>query len=326
MQTGILSMGGHVPDEVVDNTRIAQWTGASAAWVEDRTGVLERRYCAPGTTTSELARRAAAEALGDLRQARQDLHHMVVATSTPDQPQPSTAAILQDHLGLAGVAAFDINAVCSGFLYGLAVSHSLLARTPERTALVVGADIYSTLMDRTDRRTVSLFGDGAGAVLLGPVPDGFGVRAVHLVADGSRREYVEVVAGGTRRPADAAAREDGAHYFRMRGREVREYALRTFPKVISEVLAEAGLRMEDIGRFVFHQANTRLIEACAEELGIDRQLVPLTAPFLGNTAAASIPLTLRHEHARRPFQRGEHVLLAAVGGGMTAGAAIVTWY
>lgn len=327
MNTGLLSLGTHLPEHVIDNATISEWTGAPQSWVEERTGVLERRYCAPGTTTSEIAYRAADHALDGLPQLRRQLQHIVVATSTPDQPQPSTAAILQDRLGLPGVPAFDVNAVCSGFLYGLAVADSLLAtRTPGGTALVVGADIYSTQMDRTDRRTVSLFGDGAGAVVLGPVPEGYGIRHVHLAADGAHREFVEVVAGGTRQPADAAARERGEHLFRMRGRDVRDYALRTFPKVISEALAESGLRIEDIGRFVFHQANTRLIETCVREMGIDPARVPLTAPFLGNTAAASIPLTLHHEHTRRPFRRGEHLLLAAVGGGMTAGAAVVTWY
>ncbi|MFI9237912.1 3-oxoacyl-ACP synthase III family protein [Streptomyces sp. NPDC053079] len=327
MNTGLLSLGTYLPETVIDNDRIAQWTGADAAWVTERTGVLERRYCAPGTTTSEIAHRAAARALDGLPQLAQQLQHIVVATSTPDQPQPSTAVVLQDRLGLPGVPAFDVNAVCSGFLYGLSIADSLLTtRSPGRTALVVGADIYSTMMDRTDRRTVSLFGDGAGAVVLGPVPEGYGIRHVHLTADGAHREYVEVVAGGTRQPLDAGARERGEHLFRMRGREVRDYAMRTFPKVISEALAGSGLRLEDIGRFVFHQANTRLIEACVREMGIDPARVPLTAPFLGNTAAASIPLTLHHEHGRRPFERGEHVLLAAVGGGMTAGAAVVTWY
>ncbi|MFJ4184312.1 3-oxoacyl-ACP synthase III family protein [Kitasatospora sp. NPDC089509] len=324
---GILSLGSYIPPHVVDNDQVAAWSGADPAWVLERTGIRERRYAAPGTRTSQLAHRAAEQALHGQEAATADLGVLVVATSTPDQPQPSTAVFVQHALGLTTVPAFDVNAVCSGFLYGLAVTESLLGhRMPGRHGLVVGADLYSTLMDRTDRRTVSLFGDGAGAVLLGPVPDGYGLRGIELQAHSEYRDLVEVVAGGTRKPADTAAREAREHLFRMQGRPVRDYALRTLPKLVSLALDQAGLGLHDVGRFILHQANTRLVEACTAELGVDPARVPLVAPVLGNTAAASIPLTLHHEHKRRPFRRGEHLVLAGVGGGMTAGAAVLTWY
>ncbi|MCX5328788.1 3-oxoacyl-ACP synthase III family protein [Streptomyces sp. NBC_00140] len=330
MGFGFLGLGGHVPPLVIDNAQVAEWTGAEESWIVERTGIRERRYREPGTVTSDLALHAAREALGALPEAAARLGVMIVATSTPDQPQPSTGAILQDKLGLTEVPAFDVNAVCSGFLYALAVADSMLsARLAGQGgdhALVVGTDIYSSLMNRSDRRTVSLFGDGAGAVLLGPVPDGYGVLGWRLVAHGEHRDLVEVPAGGTRTPLDARSRDAGEHLFRMRGREVREYALGVLPKVVGEALDSAGVRLENVDRFILHQANTRLVEACARELGVAPDRVPLTAPQFGNTATASIPLTLRAENELRPFRRGERLVLAGVGGGMTAGAVVVRWY
>lgn len=330
MSLGLLGLGGHVPPAVVDNAQIAAWAGVDEGWIVERTGVFERRYREPGTATSDLALSAAREALAARPGAADRLGLIIVGTSTPDQPQPSTGAILQDKLGLSGVPAFDVNAVCSGFLYALAVADSMMAtRLSARGgeyALVVGADIYSAMMDRADRRTVSLFGDGAGAVLLGPVPEGYGVLGWRLVTHGEHRDLVEVPAGGSRRPLDAEAREAGEHLFRMKGRPVREYALRTLPKVICEALDAAGLRLEQVDRLILHQANTRMVEECCRELRVDPAKVPLTAPHFGNTAAASIPLTLRVEHERRPFRRDEVLVLAGVGGGMTAGAVVIRWY
>jgi 3-oxoacyl-(acyl-carrier-protein) synthase III len=330
MGLGLLGLGGHVPPLVIDNAQVASWTGVDEDWIVERTGILERRYRESGTATSDLALHAAREALAVRPEAEDRLGLIIVATSTPDQPQPSTGAILQDKLGLSGVPAFDVNAVCSGFIYALAVADSMLSARLSgqggEYALVVGADIYSSLMNRADRRTVGLFGDGAGAVLLGPVPEGYGVLGWRLVTHGEHRDLVEVPAGGTRKPLDAEAREAGEHLFRMKGRAVREYALRTIPKVIGEVLDSAGTRLEEVDRLILHQANTRLVQACCSELGVDPARVPLTAPHFGNTAAASIPLTLRVEHERRPFRRDECLVLAGVGGGMTAGAVIVRWF
>ena len=330
MSFGFLGLGGYVPPLVIDNAQVAEWAGTDENWIVERTGILERRYREPGTATSDLALHAAREALAVLPDAEDRLGLIIVATSTPDQPQPSTGAILQDKLGLSDIPAFDVNAVCSGFIYALAVADSMLtarlARQGGEYALVVGTDVYSSLMDRTDRRTVSLFGDGAGAVLLGPVPEGYGVLGWRLVTHGEHRGLVEVPAGGTRTPLDAESREAGGHLFRMQGREVRDYALRTMPKVVGEALDAAGIRLDEVDRFILHQANTRLVEACCRELGVDPDRVPLTAPQFGNTAAASIPLTLRAEHERRPFQRGELLVLAGVGGGMSAGAVVVRWY
>nr|ADE34503.1 SsfN [Streptomyces sp. SF2575] len=291
----------------------------------ERTGILNRRYAGPGVTTSELAAHAVRDLLSRSTRTLEEVGLTVLATSTPDQPQPSTAVRMQNLLGLRSTPAFDVNAVCSGFVYALSIADAMLARDGG-TALVVGADMYSSVMDRSDRRTVSLFGDGAAAMLLGEVPDGYGIHATSLLADGDSSELVEVTAGGTREAADEAAREAGRHYFRMQGRAVRDYALHSIPKVIGDVLGSAGVSADDVDRFIVHQGNARLVESVADLLGVEMARVPLSAPLYGNTGAAALPLTLHHSHRERPLERGERILFAAVGGGMTAGAALLTWY
>ncbi|MEU6333538.1 3-oxoacyl-ACP synthase III family protein [Streptomyces cellulosae] len=328
MPIGILRLGAYVPPTVVDNASIAAWSHTTEQWVDERTGIATRRYADPGVATSDLAVAASLDLLGEDRTAWPAIDAVIVATSTADQPQPATAAALQHKLRLpSGGFAFDLNAVCSGFLFGLVVAEGLLGhRRKDGSALVVGADMYSRIMNREDRKTVSLFGDGAGAALVGPVPDGYGLHASRLVTDGELRSIVRVPAGGTARQLDPEAYAAGDHLFRMDGRRVRDYVVTTLPKIVEEVLDEAGLALEDIDRVVFHQANTRLLEHCTRLLGLDPARVPLTAPRYGNTGAASIPVTLHASHLQRPLQRGERILLAGVGGGMTAGAAVLTWY
>lgn len=328
MQTGIVGIGAYVPEIVIDNATISDWTGATEHWIEERTGVRERRYAGQQQATSDLALEASLDALAqhpgfDV----QDLELIVVGTSTPDQPQPSTAAILQHKLGLSGMPAFDINAVCTSFMYALTIARGWLAGQHHTGhALIVGADRYSTIMDRSDRRTVTLFGDGAGAALLGPVPDGYGVRSSRLATHGEHRELVEVVAGGTREPLDVDALGADRHLFRMRGREVKQYALRHVTGLVAEALQDADLDAEDISHYVFHQGNPRLVEELRDMLDLDPAQVPIVADRYGNTAAASIPLTLATLDREERLERGQHVVLAGIGGGMTAGAIVLTWH
>jgi acetoacetyl-CoA synthase len=327
MPVGIIRTGGYLPPGIVDNALVADWSGASSQWTSERTGIEERRYAAQGVATSDLATAAAIDALGADRSGWPRIGTMVLATSTGDQPQPATAAITQDKLGLHGIPAFDVNAVCSGFLFALNVAQALVnQQNSDATALVIAADMYSRIMNRADRKTVALFGDGAGAALLTTVPEGYGIHAVRLVTDGDRSSLVGVPAGGTAKALDPQAWEAGEHLFTMDGRGVRDYVLTTLPKLVTDVLQESSLTLRDIDRVVFHQANTRLLELCVRELGIDPARVPMTAPRFGNTGAASIPITLHESHRHTPMRRGERVLLAGVGGGMTAGAAVMTWY
>jgi 3-oxoacyl-[acyl-carrier-protein] synthase-3 len=328
MDIGVTGIGAYVPETIIDNETISRWTGATETWIEEHTGITERRYADPKEATSDLALHACLIALAQHPEVKaENLELIVVGTSTPDQPQPSTAAILQDKLGLRNMPVFDLNAVCTSFLYALSVAHSWLAhRQPDGYALIVGADRYSTLMNRSDRRTVTLFGDGAGAVLLGPVPEGFGVRASRLAAHGEHRELVEVIAGGTREPLDVNAVADDRHLFRMDGRAVKEYALQNVSDIVAAVLEDACLDTEDISHFVFHQGNPRLVEAIRDELELDPARVPIVAGHYGNTAASSIPVTLATLDRQQRLTRGQHIVLAGIGGGMTTGAAVMTWH
>ncbi|KEF16089.1 3-oxoacyl-ACP synthase [Streptomyces rimosus] len=326
MPIGITSVGGYVPPHVVDNAQIGRWAEVSEDWIQSRTGILQRRYGSDELTTSDMATRAARPLLEDAS-LRQRVGVVILAPATRDQPQPATATFVQGQLGLHAVPAFDVNAVCSGFLFGMAIAEALLTtRGVSDHALVIGADKYSTIIDRADRRTVSLFGDGAGAVLLGPVPDGYGIQGASLLADGRATSFVRVEAGGTRPPLTPERRKAGEHLFRMEGRSVRDWGLQFVPKAVHEALHQAHLTVDEIDRAVFHQGNTRLVYSLADEIGIEHSKLALTAPCYGNTAAASIPLTLKEEHAQRPLQRGDRVLLASVGGGMTAAAMVLTWY
>ncbi|MFC4472804.1 3-oxoacyl-ACP synthase III family protein [Streptomyces xiangluensis] len=325
---GIIEVGSHVPETVVGNDLISQWSNVPEEWVRERTGIKERRYAAPGVMTSDLAYEAVSDLLRRSPGVERDIGWVVVATTTPDQPQPATAAALQGRLGLDGAAAFDVNAVCSGFVYGVAVGAGLLSSNPAqgRYALVVAADMFSSVMDRSDRRTVSLFGDGAGAVLLGAVPEGYGILASRLVSHGSLRSLVGVWAGGTGMPLTPEARQADEHRLQMDGKAISRYLLGTLPDVIDDTLKDSSLTLGEIDRFIFHQANVRLLEKLVAELGIDSDRVPLSAPEFGNTGAASVPVTLRMAHEQRPFQRGEKILLASVGGGMTTAATVFVWY
>ncbi|WP_026123436.1 3-oxoacyl-ACP synthase III family protein [Nocardiopsis chromatogenes] len=328
MPIGILALGSHVPEEAVDNAQVGEWAGVPEEWLEERTGIRRRRYAPAGEATSDLALHAARDLLERAQATEREIGPLVVATATPDRPQPATAAVVQAGLGTEPGAAFDVNAVCSGFVYALESAAGLLEVRPSHGsyALVIGADKYSSVMDRGDRRTVGLFGDGAGAALLGAVPEGYGIRATRLVSHGSLHALVEVPAGGTRRPLTPEARRRGEHFFRMEGRQVREYVLRVLPEIVEGTVQDAGLSIGDIDRFIFHQANARLIEKVAAELGADPARVPMTAPEFGNTGAASIPVTMRYSQRRQPFRRGERILLAAVGGGMSAAGAVLLWY
>jgi 3-oxoacyl-[acyl-carrier-protein] synthase-3 len=327
MAVGVLAVGSHVPDRVIGNTEISSWTGASVDWVAERTGIHHRRYAAPDTVTSDLARDAVTPIFAQRPDARDRVKTLIVATCTPDMPQPATAAVLQHKLGMRSIPAFDVNAVCCGFLYGLRIADGLLANSaPDDQVLVVGADMFSTIMNRSDRRTVSLFGDGAGAMLVGRVPDGYGLLASRMITDGEFHHFVGVDAGGTRETLDERARAAGDHLLRMDGRAIKDYAIATLGKIVNGILEDVGLNIGDVDRFVLHQANVRLLEAFAADSGIDPAKVVLTAPEFGNTAVASIPITLDATAAQRPLERGEHVLMAAIGGGMTAAATLLRWY
>ncbi|MEV1085816.1 ketoacyl-ACP synthase III [Streptomyces sp. NPDC050211] len=318
---GILGCGGYVPDRVVDNTQAAAAAGVTPQWIESRTGILARRYAHPDQAASDLAEHAAHAALRDAGLAADRLGLVVVATSTPDFPQPPTACLLQHRIGARHAAAFDLNAVCSGFVYALEAARRMLP--PGGHALVVGVDIYSRIIDPTDRRTVSLFGDGAGAVVVGPLPGNRGVLATELASHGEHQDLIKVEAGGSRMPASKETLQDGLHYFTMDGHGVKTFVKDHLPGAVHRFLAHAGVAATEIRHFVPHQANGRMIDALLPELDLPHAAVHRTLDRYGNTGAASVPLTLAA--ARDLIHPGDLVLLAGFGGGMTTGLTLLRW-
>jgi len=325
---GIVGTGSYVPENVISNEEIAAGAGVTADWIRDKTGIGQRHRAADHEATSDLAAEAARRALRQAGLTADQLAFVVVATSTPDHPQPATASIVQHLIGAGRAAAFDVNAVCSGFLYGLAVGARLLGDGGDpaaRYGLVVGADIYSRILDYSDRKTAVLFGDGAGAVVLGPVPTGLGVIETALIGRGDQHRLIGVRAGGSRAPASELTLADGGHFFRMEGRAVREFVQRELPDAVRGLLERAQMPADQIRHFVPHQANGVMLAEVWPELGLSNAALHLTVDQHANTGAASVAVTLDTVHRRGALGRGDLVLLAGFGGGMNIGAALLRW-
>ncbi|MFD8524616.1 3-oxoacyl-ACP synthase III family protein [Streptomyces capillispiralis] len=323
---GVLGTGSCVPSNVVTNEEVASPAGVTPEWIEQRTGIRARRWAKRDEVTSSLAATAARTALLDAGVGADDVSLVVVATSTPDSPQPPTAVAVAAELGVRpGTPAFDMNAVCSGFVFALAAVERMLHSIGGH-ALVIGADIYSRILDPADRRTAVLFGDGAGAVVLGPVR-GEGVIATRLATFPDHRDLIGVPAGGSRIPASPESLAQGLHHFTMNGRAVRAFVEDHAGAMIRDFLREHRVRAGGDGashvHFVPHQANARLIEKLASDLGFPPERTHMTVRDYGNTGAASVPVTL-HGAASR-LAPGDLVLLAGFGGGMAVGLALLAW-
>ncbi|NBH05123.1 ketoacyl-ACP synthase III [Amycolatopsis sp. SID8362] len=320
---GIIGTGSYLPDRVVTNAEISPAAGVDAAWIERKTGIRERRHAAPGQATSNLAAIAADRALLAAGLSPDDVDHVVVATSTPDCPQPATASLVQHLIGARSASAVDVNAVCSGFVYALAMAQGLVRDGGH--ALVIGADIYSRILDVRDRKTAILFGDGAGAVVLGPVPAGGGVIGTRLRGHGDAHRLIGVRAGGSRVPASVRSVLDGEHFFRMDGRGVREFVAGHVPDAIARTLGESGLPAAAVDHFVPHQANGVLLRELGETLDLPNATLHLTVDRYANTGAASVPITLDAAHRAGALNVGDVVLLAGFGGGMNLGVGLCRW-
>jgi 3-oxoacyl-[acyl-carrier-protein] synthase-3 len=319
MPTTISAFGGYVPPDVIDNVKVASWTQKTPEWIVERTGIRERRYAAAGVPVSQLAYQAVLDMVRRYPDALKGITDIIVATSTPDRPQPPTAAILQDMLGLSGVPAFDLNAVCAGWLFGLRLAAAVTDNQGGKV-LLIGVDKYSGIMELVDPATVSLFGDGAGAAVIesGGEPLS-GLRSLVLASHGEYSHYVTVLAGGSEYPNSPDPRD---YRFQMRGKAVKEYVLERLPPLLSQACSQAGVQLKDLGALICHQANVRLLETLAARLGVDSELIPLTATWYGNTGAASLPLTLVAAHDRGLLTPGQPIGLCAVGGGMSLAAGI----
>lgn len=320
----ILGTGSYVPERIVSNDEVGAPAGVDDAWITRKTAIRERRWAAPGQATSDLATAAARAAMESAGITAEQLSMIAVATSTPDRPQPPTAAYVQRNLGAATTAAVDVNAVCSGTVFALSAVGSVILRRGGY-ALVIGADTYSRILDPADRRTVVLFGDGAGAMVLGPTTQGPLLRHVALHTFGALSDLIQVPGGGSRQPLDHAGLDAGLQYFAMDGREVRRFVVEQLPQLTKGFLHEAGVEAADISHFVPHQANSVMLDDVFEALALPRATMHRTVTHYGNTGAASIPITLDAAVREGAFRPGELILLAGFGGGMAASFALVEW-
>jgi 3-oxoacyl-[acyl-carrier-protein] synthase-3 len=318
----ILGCGSYLPSRVLTNDELARKVDTSNEWIVQRTGIRERRIAAPGELTSDLARKAATAALIDAGVDAQSIDLVLLATSTPDQTFPATAVTVQAGLGIHHGAAFDMQAVCSGFVYGLAMADSLLKSGSFKRALVIGAETFSRILDWSDRTTCVLFGDGAGAIVLEAqdqpgAPSDRGVLTTHLRSDGRHKSKLFVDGG----PSTTQT----VGHLRMEGREVFKHAVGMITDVIVDAFEATGATAESIDWFIPHQANKRIIDASAHKLHIAPQKVVLTVDLHGNTSAASIPLALGVAVKDGRVKKGDLVLFEAMGGGFTWGSALVRW-
>ena len=319
----ILATGSYVPQRIVTNDEIARCAPTTDRWVRENLGINERRIASDGQVTSDLASLAAMRALENAQLAAEDVDLIIVATATPDRLAPSTACILQEKIGAHRAAAFDIAAVCSGFLYALTLARSLVEAGHHRYVLVVGADTFSRITDWT-RRDAVFFGDGAGAVIVGPCADG-GIIHARLFADGRGQSAFTVPAGGSELPAHDCDRGDTRCFFQMDTKAVFETATTVLPEAISQVLVETGFSVEDVNLIVPHQPGIRILKRTAEALGVPLERIAMNMDRYANTAGATIPLLLDEVHAAGRVKSGDLVLLAAVGSGWTWGALLLRW-
>ncbi|HET9381402.1 MAG TPA: ketoacyl-ACP synthase III [Streptomyces sp.] len=321
----IVGTGAYVPDRVVSNDEVGAPAGVDDAWISRKTGIRERRWAAEGEATSDLATAAARAAMAAAGITAEQLSVIAVATSTPDRPQPPTAAYVQRNLGASGTAAFDVNAVCSGTVFALSAVGSAILRRGGY-ALVIGADVYSRILNPADRRTVVLFGDGAGAMVISPASDGPVIRHVALHTFGELSELIEVPAGGSRHPLDVGALEADLQYFAMDGRAVRRFVVEQLPQLVKSFLHEAGVEPGDVSHFIPHQANAVMLDEVFGDLGLANATMHRTVARYGNTGAASIPITLDAAVRAGDIRPGGGLtLLAGFGGGMAASFALVEW-
>jgi 3-oxoacyl-[acyl-carrier-protein] synthase-3 len=321
----IAGLGAYLPQRVLSNADLESMVDTSNQWIVQRTGIRERRIAANDQATSDLAIGAARQALAAASVGAAELDAVLVATCTPDYVFPATACLVQAALGASHAMAFDLEAACSGFLFGFACGASMLAAGIARNILVVGTECLSRITDYTDRTTCILFGDAAGAALLRPAANGGQLLYCHMGADGSQPDMLMVPAGGSRLPACAASVAQRAHYMRLQGREVFKQAVGKLAKMLQAVPERTGIQLDQIGLVIPHQSNVRIIRSAFERVGMDLSKAYMNIDRVGNTSAASIPLAMAQAEEQGMLRRGELVLLLAFGGGLTWGSALIRY-
>jgi 3-oxoacyl-[acyl-carrier-protein] synthase-3 len=322
----ISSIATYVPPRVLTNADLEKMVDTTDEWILQRVGIRERHIVDPGVATSDLAKEASLKAIEKAGLTPADIDFILVATTTPDTLFPSTACVLQDKIGAKNAWGYDLMAACSGFTYGVTTAAHIVAAGGSRHALVVGADVMSSIIDYTDRATCVLFGDGAGAVVLeASDDDNIGIIDTENYVDGSGGPALCMPAGGSRMPPSIETVEKRLHYVKQDGQSVFKFAVRNFEEVCRRILERNGLTGSDIDIFVPHQANSRIILAAAEKLGFARDKVVINIERFGNTTAGTIPLALNDAVCEGRLKHGDLALLASVGAGFTVGAVLLRW-
>jgi 3-oxoacyl-[acyl-carrier-protein] synthase III len=320
----IIGTGYHVPDKVYTNKFITTLVETNEKWIQENLGIKERRIAAPNEATSDLAAAAGKKAIKDAGFKPEEIDLIVVATSTPDRIAPSTACFVQHKLGAYNAVAFDIAAVCSGFLYGMSVASQYIASGVYDKVLVIGADTFSKITD-WKRRDCVFFGDGAGAAVMTHCEDDTGFLAYRLYSDGRGRHHFTIPAGGSELPASDETVGNRLHYFQMNGKEVYKTATEVLPKAINAVLNDTGLSIEDIDYLIPHQPSIGILKKTAEILGLPFERVMTSMDRFANTSGGTIPIMLDIVNKSGKLKKGTIVLFAAVGSGWTYGASIIKW-
>jgi 3-oxoacyl-[acyl-carrier-protein] synthase-3 len=320
----VLGTGSELPDKIITNEDLERMVETSDEWITVRTGIKQRRVLEEGKGNAHMAYHAAVRALKDAGMEAKDLDAIVMGTCTADYPFPSSACVLEDMLGARKAFSFDVNAACSGFLNALAISDSFIKTGLIRTALVVGSDTLSRLLNWEDRSTCILFGDGAGAMIIGASENGDrGILSTRLRTDGSHVKTLYVPAGGSIKPANPETVQNNEHTITMNGKEVFKIAVRSMEEISRKALDDAGIGIDQVSLVIPHQANRRIIVALAERLGVPLEKVMINLDKYGNTSAASVPVALDEARREGRIQRGDVVLLNAFGAGFAWGAAVV---
>lgn len=325
MRARILSTGSYVPEKVLTNFDLEKMVDTSDEWITERTGIKERRIASPEQATSDLAYEASVKALQKAGLNPEDIDLIIVATVTPDMLVPASACLLQQKLNAKNAVAFDINGACTGFIYALSVAEKFIRTGASKRALVVGAETLSRFTDWTDRSICVLLADGAGAVVLERTRKKEGIEIIDIFSDGSMWDFIHMPAGGSKMPVDHRALEQRLNFIKMRGNETFKVAVKTLEEVVVNTLKKAQIVSSQLSLLVPHQANIRIIQAMAKRLDLSMDKVMVNIDKYGNTSAASIPIALDEAVETGKLKKGDYVMLAGFGAGLTWGAALIKW-
>jgi len=325
LRSRITGTGSYAPEKVLSNIDLEKMVDTSDEWITERTGIKERRIAKASQAASDLGFEASKKALHNAGVKPRDIDMIIVATVTGDMPMPSTAAILQYKLGMKNSAAFDLNAACSGFLYGLSVADSFIKNGNSKKILLVGTEVLSRFTDWEDRTTCVLFGDAAGAVIVEATKENRGIMSTHISSDGNLWELLNIPGGGSKCPPSKESVRKREHYIKMKGNETFKIAVKTMERLVAETLKENKIKPSELSLLIPHQANLRIIQAIAQRLNLPMDKVVVNIDRYGNTSSASIPIALDEALRAGRIRDGDYILLEAFGGGLTWASALIKW-